>query len=113
MEPGRTVDDYNLLDGTVVHMVSVGGGGAATAKTSALMKRMATRQADPNSEISAEEALELLEMLDSVEEAQELCKDLGMQVDGDMPMEALIAALKGHLSKDKTVRVSTYQSQFR
>jgi hypothetical protein len=105
------------------------------------MKRMATRQADPDSETSAEEASELLEMLDGVEvrkrsflshlyiktiilprqardkhretlkkmavflqEAQELCKDLGMQVGGDMPMEALIAALKGHLSKGKTVR---------
>jgi hypothetical protein len=39
-----------------------------------------------------------------LQEAQELCKDLGMQVGGDMPMEALIAALKGHLSKGKTVR---------
>ena len=40
MEPGRTVDDYNLLDGTVVHMVSVGGGGAAAAGGEAETQRL-------------------------------------------------------------------------
>ena len=49
MEPGRTVDDYNLLDGTVVHMVSVGGGGAAAgggeAETQRLRQALAAERA--------------------------------------------------------------------
>ena len=76
---------------------------SSVKKTSAVVKKMAVRQADASSSMDAEEADELLEMLDTVEEAREMCEELGMEIDGDMPMEAVLAALKGHYDHSKSV----------
>jgi hypothetical protein len=43
MDPGRTVDDYNLLDGTVVHMLNVRPAGEDVVPTATLRAEQARR----------------------------------------------------------------------
>eukprot|EP01045_Picozoa_sp_COSAG04_P008502 COSAG04_NODE_472_length_13812_cov_7.967184_8_plen_538_part_00 len=68
---------------------------------SARLQRVAVAGAGPSE--NAEDAVGLLDLLSSAEDARELCDEEGLQLDPEMPMEAMVAALKGHYDRSRTV----------
>ena len=62
---------------------------------------------NPESDIAAtvgkEEALDLLKTLETVEEAREVCKEVGLRHDTGLPFQAMVSALNGHYDHELTI----------
>lgn len=78
---------------------------AAAGKTTAVLKQVAT--SNPESDIAATiqqaEVETLIDLVEDEEEALELCKEVGLSLEGGLPMPTIKAALRGHYNPDLTV----------